>query len=112
MKCFLITFLLFPLFSFKNFVSNNNTDAIIGNWMSAEDNNLEVEIFKIGSEYKAKVIWFDDTDDKTMPMAVRCDTKNPDKTLRTRKIIGLEVFKKELLFITVKHSLISAKMTG
>lgn len=57
----------------------------------AEDNNLKVEIYKTGEEYRAKVLWFDDTDDKTKPMSTRCDEKNPNKELRTRKIIGLEV---------------------
>lgn len=59
--------------------------------MNAEDNNLEVEVYRIGTEYRAKIVWFDDSDDKSKPMAERCDTKNPDKALRTRKIIGLEV---------------------
>ena len=70
--------------------AQTNTDAIVGKWMSSE-NNLEVEVFKEGSEYKARVVWFDDTDDKTNPMNERCDKKNPDKSLRNRKIIGMEV---------------------
>lgn len=90
MKYIFLVFALLPLCSFKN-IANKNTDAIIGKWMNTEDNNLEVEVYKSGNEYKAKIIWFDDTDDKARPMAERCDTKNPDKTLRTRKIIGLEV---------------------
>lgn len=89
MKNFLLIFLLFPFCSFKH-AAVNNADAIIGKWMS-EENNLEVEVFKSGSEYKAKVIWFDDTDDKTRPMAERYDLKNSDKALQSRKIIGLEV---------------------
>ena len=70
--------------------AQTNTDAIVGKWMSSE-NNLEVEVFKKGNEYKARVVWFDDTDDKSSPMNERCDKKNPDKSLRTRKIIGMEV---------------------
>jgi uncharacterized protein (DUF2147 family) len=89
MKTFLLAFLLFTISSFKTIV-NNNADAITGKWMSA-DNNVEVEVFKTGNEYKAKVVWFDDSDDKSQPMGVRCDIKNPRETLRTRKIIGMEV---------------------
>lgn len=70
--------------------AENKEDAIVGKWMSTEG-NLMVEVYKTGGEFKAKVLWFDDTDDKSKPMAVRCDTKNPDKTLRSRKLIGLEV---------------------
>ena len=70
--------------------SQNNPDQIIGHWMSAE-NNLEVEIYKADDNYNAKVIWIDDSDDKTRPMNTRCDLRNPDETLRKRKIIGLVV---------------------
>lgn len=67
-----------------------NSDGITGRWMSME-NNLEVEIYKTKNEYKARVIWFDDSDDKSRPMNVRCDRKNPNEALRNRKLIGLEV---------------------
>lgn len=75
-----------------NVPTANSSSDITGRWMDA-DNNLEVEIFKTGNEFRARVIWFDDSDDKSQPMNVRCDTKNADKKLRTRKIIGLEVMR-------------------
>lgn len=68
----------------------SSPDDIIGRWMSTE-NNLAVEIFKTNNEYKAKVIWIDDSDDKNRPMNTRSDWKNPDEKLRARKIIGLVV---------------------
>lgn len=71
-------------------VAQSNANSIVGRWMST-DQNLEVEVYRLGNEYRAKVIWFDDTDDKSRPMNQRCDSKNPNKTLRTRKLIGLEV---------------------
>lgn len=89
MKSIIIAFLLFPVCSFKN-VPNFNANAIEGKWMSME-NNLEVEVFKSGSEYKAIIVWFDDSDDKSQPMNQRRDIKNPNKALRTRKIIGMEI---------------------
>jgi len=73
-----------------NEVSQNNADDITGRWMSS-DNKLEVEVYKTGKEYKGKVVWIDDSDDKNRPMNVRCDWKNPDEALRSRKIIGLVV---------------------
>ena len=66
------------------------SDAIVGRWINA-DNNLEVEIYKSGTEYRAKVVWFDDSDDKSKPMNSRCDEKNPNEALRSQRIIGLEV---------------------
>ncbi len=89
MKNIIIAFLLFLLCSFKK-ETDINASAIEGKWMSVE-NNLEVEVFKSGNEYKAIVVWFDDSDDKSQPMNQRCDSKNPNKALRNRKIIGLEI---------------------
>lgn len=65
-------------------------DRILGKWMS-EEKNVVVQIYKNGNKYGAKIIWFDDADDKTKPMNTRVDYKNPDPALRTRKIIGMEV---------------------
>ena len=70
--------------------TQNSPDDIIGRWMNSE-NNLAVEIFKENNEYEAKVVWIDDSDDRSRPMNTRCDRKNPDERLRTRKIIGLVV---------------------
>ena len=91
MKYSLFAMIVLLASSFKKPVTNG--DTILGKWMAVEDKNLIVQIIKNGDEYKAVITWFDDTDDKTRPMATRCDTKNPDKNLRIRKIIGLEVLR-------------------
>lgn len=65
-------------------------DDIIGKW-KATDGKLEVEVFKLGNKYNARVIWFDDSDDRSIPLSQRRDTKNPDKALQTPKVIGMEV---------------------
>jgi uncharacterized protein (DUF2147 family) len=70
--------------------AQQKADAIAGKWMNTE-NNLEVEVFRQHSEYKARLLWFDDSDDKTKPTATRLDEKNHDKTLRNRKLVGIEV---------------------
>ncbi len=68
-----------------------SADKIVGKWMANEDKNVIVQIYKSGNEFKAKIVWFDDSDDMARPMATRCDSKNPDKDLRSRKLLGLEV---------------------
>ncbi len=83
-------YFLIIIFCSLNSLAQKNPDAILGQWMS-EDNNLKVEVYKEAGEFKAKVLWFDDTDDKSKPMATRMDEKNPKIALRTRKIIGMEV---------------------
>lgn len=65
-------------------------EAILGKWMSSE-NNLEVEIFRSANEFKARICWFDDSDDPSEPLTKRLDSKNPDKSLRSRKVLGMEV---------------------
>ncbi|HYM93414.1 MAG TPA: DUF2147 domain-containing protein [Chitinophagaceae bacterium] len=89
MKRFISLTLLLPGL-FISATAQHKADDIIGRWMST-NNNVEVEVFKCGNEYKARVLWFDDSDDKTKPMTVRCDTRNPDQSMRNRKIIGLEI---------------------
>lgn len=73
--------------------ANDHQDRILGTWLSTTG-GLKVEVFKTGNEYKAKVLWFDDSDDSSKPMETRTDEQNPDQTLRKRKIIGLEVLNK------------------
>lgn len=67
-----------------------NENDITGKWMNA-DKNLEVEIYRYDNEFRAKVTWFDDSDDKTHPLNERTDINNPDKNLRSRKIVGMEI---------------------
>ena len=85
----ILFFTLLIMFA-KIAIAQHNCDDIIARWMSTA-NNLEVEVFKADNEYKARVVWFDDSDDKSQPMNIRCDKKNPNEVLRSRKIIGLEV---------------------
>ncbi|MBC8051611.1 MAG: DUF2147 domain-containing protein [Sphingobacteriaceae bacterium] len=87
-KLFLFLVSLF-VFTAKGY-SVTQSDAIIGNWMSVRG-NVKVRVYREGEEYKAKVLWFKDTDDKTKPMNTRTDENNPDPKLRQRKLIGLQV---------------------
>ncbi|MEO5910552.1 MAG: DUF2147 domain-containing protein [Pelobium sp.] len=71
---------------------NAEDDKIIGKWMSTEK-NVMVDVYKVGDEFKAKVIWFDDTDDPSRPMKSRLDSNNPKHELKKRKILGMDVLK-------------------
>lgn len=68
----------------------NEEDKIIGKWVT-EKKNLIVEVYKCGNEFKAKVVWFNDRDDRTRPLNARTDYQNPKPALRTRKIVGMDV---------------------
>lgn len=89
MKRIVITFFTFLIaFTAK---AESNPDAILGKWAALPKKNLVVEVFRAGKEYKARVVWFNDTDDPSKPMKQRMDEKNPEPALRKRKLLGLEV---------------------
>jgi len=90
MNTILNFFFGFVLLSNLNFQSRS--DAILGKWINIQG-NLEVEVYKQGNDLKAKLLWFDDSDDKSKPINVRTDEKNPDKRLRSRKLIGIDVLR-------------------
>ena len=77
---FLLAFAAAPLFA-------QNTDAILGVWKSGEGTGM-VQIYKKGDKYFGKVVWLkvpNDPDGKP-----RTDINNPEESLRTRPLKGLE----------------------
>ncbi len=77
-------------------------DAICGKWM-ATTKNLTILVYKEGEAFKAKITWFNDTDDLTRPMATRTDRENPDPKLRNRRILGMSVLEK-MVFVAKSNS--------
>lgn len=67
-----------------------NADKMLGRWR-AEDNNLEVEVFKVKDRYAAKVVWFNCSAPGSPKMSDQLDTENPDPSLRRRPWLGLVV---------------------
>jgi uncharacterized protein (DUF2147 family) len=63
-------------------------ELICGKWESAEK-NLIVLVYKEGSKFSGKIIWYSDTGGK--PMDYGTDKRNPDPKLRNRKILGMNV---------------------
>ncbi len=87
MKYLMIFF--FALFT-TILAAQNQENAILGKWESTEK-NLIVDVYKQGDSYRAKVDWFYDEDDTITPINQRLDIKNPNKDLRSRKILGMNV---------------------
>lgn len=65
-------------------------DRICGKWASTEK-NLVVEVYPYKGTYKAKIVWFTGGVTKAKPMETITDVKNPNTSLRTRKVLGLDV---------------------
>ena len=83
-------FLLYSLFSFSVFSAQSRGDHLLGNWL-ATDHSVAVGIYKSGSEYRARILWFDADLGSGKPLHARVDHRNPRAELRKRKIIGMEI---------------------
>jgi uncharacterized protein (DUF2147 family) len=67
-------------------------EQICGKWLNS-DKNLVVQVYKEGSEFKAKLVWFNNGEgDKSMESWT--DKHNPDPSLRNRKLLGMNVLEK------------------
>ncbi len=71
-------------------VTREPENLIVGKWMSTQK-NLIVEVYRENKEFKAKVIWFHDKNVLARPIATRTDHRNPDETLRSRKLLGMDI---------------------
>jgi uncharacterized protein (DUF2147 family) len=61
---------------------------ICGKWESAEK-QLVIQVYVENHQFKAKILWFRDTDGK--PMSYWKDVHNPNPKLRGRKILGMSI---------------------
>jgi uncharacterized protein (DUF2147 family) len=82
--------LLFPAVLFF-FVSSQNlfaqSDAALGTWFN-EEKDAKIEVYKTtGGKYAGKITWLKDPNDTGGQP--KTDTKNPEKSLQSRKIMGL-----------------------
>ena len=73
-------------------LAQTGADRILGTWMS-DEKNVAVEVYKESDSFKARIVWFSDEDDKSQPMETRLDFNNPDKKLRTRRVLGMGVLR-------------------
>lgn len=80
--------LLLAAISFAGFAQNK--DAIIGKWINSSG-EAHVDITKRGDKYFGKIVWLKDPKDEKG--AVKTDIKNPEESLRSKPILGLEILK-------------------
>ena len=81
--------LFFFLLSFFSDAQQGKT-AVLGKWMAA-DKSVAVHVYQQGKDFKAKVIWLNESLGSGLPMHSRLDSKNPDSKLRNRKIVGMDI---------------------
>ncbi len=67
------------------------TDAIIGFWLT-EDRDSQIEIFRApGNNIHGRIVWLEEPLDENG--RVKLDDKNPDRSMRNRQTLGLEILK-------------------
>ena len=80
--------LLFTAISFTGFAQNK--DAILGQWINSTG-EAHVEIYKKGVKYFGKIVWLKTQKDEKG--IVKTDLKNPDPSLRSKPILGMEMLR-------------------
>ncbi len=70
-------------------------DDVMGRWLSQEQDAM-IEVYKCGSLYCGKIIWLREpnypaNDEKGMAGKTKIDRENPNRALRSRAILGLEI---------------------
>lgn len=80
--------LLFTAMTFAGLAQNK--DAIIGKWINSTG-EAHVDITKRGEKYFGKIVWLKEPKDEKGN--TKTDVKNPDESLRSKSILGLEILK-------------------
>lgn len=65
-------------------------ERICGKWESSTK-DLIIQIFTRGNQFKAKIVWYADTEGK--PLDYWTDVHNPNPALRSRKILGMSILR-------------------
>jgi len=71
--------------------SGQTADAILGKWINPSGEG-QIQIYKKGNLFFGKLAWIKEPDDKATGKP-KLDVNNPDKSLQTRPILGLELLK-------------------
>jgi uncharacterized protein (DUF2147 family) len=71
--------------------SAQNADAIIGKWINPSGEG-QIQIYKKGNLYYGKLAWIKAPNDEATGQP-KTDKNNPDKKLRSRPLLGLELLK-------------------
>lgn len=78
--------LLLTVISLAGFAQNK--DAILGKWVNSSG-EAHVDIIKRGEKYFGKIVWLKEPKDEKGNS--KTDVKNPDESLRSKPILGLEL---------------------
>ena len=77
-------------FGVNAYGAGQEKDTIMGKWLTEKGQSV-VEVYQCGDAYCGKIVWLKELLDKEGKEKV--DDKNPDKSLKSRKLVGLEILK-------------------
>lgn len=65
--------------------------SLLGHWLN-EEKDAQIEIYRVpGNKFNGRIVWLDEPlNDQGKP---KVDDKNPDRALRDRPTLGLEILK-------------------
>lgn len=76
------------LFFIPSVVFAQKADDVLGYWLT-DEKTAKIEIYKEGDIYNGKIVWLNEPNgDDGSP---KKDVENPDKSLRTRPLMGLNM---------------------
>ncbi|EDM36198.1 hypothetical protein PBAL39_19984 [Pedobacter sp. BAL39] len=78
--------LLFTAMSFA--ATAQNSDAIVGKWINSSG-EAHIEIYKKSDKFFGKIVWLKAPKDEKGN--VKTDVKNPESSLKSRPILGMEM---------------------
>jgi len=82
--------LLFFSFLWGSVAAGQQADDVLGTWLT-QDKDSHIEIFKKGDRYFGKIVWLKEPREEDGTNKV--DSENPDKSMRNRPILGLEIMR-------------------
>ena len=80
--------IIFSIFAMLLSLAAVSAQDVTGKW-KLEDGTAIVEVYKSGDVYNGKIVWLQNPVEADGTPAV--DSNNPDKALRSRKLIGLNM---------------------
>ncbi len=74
-------------FGVNVYAADQGKDTILGKWLTDKGTSL-VEVYQCGDAYCGKIVWLKEP---LREGKEKTDDKNPDESLRSRKLVGLEI---------------------
>lgn len=78
---------LVSIFMSINLFAQVNSNTIVGIW-EMDDKTAKMEVYKVGDEYRAKLLWGEDIVNEDG--SSKQDVNNPDENLRNKDLVGAE----------------------